>query len=60
MAGLLSAIRGTRFHMRLNRQGRPLEEGTGSNTAIGFNFVSNEAKKTHQRQPDHPRHHLFT
>jgi len=39
MVGLLSAIRGTRLHQRLSREGRLLGEGAGNNTAIDLNFV---------------------
>jgi radical SAM superfamily enzyme YgiQ (UPF0313 family) len=39
MVGLLSAIRGTRLHQRLDREGRLLGDGTGNNTAIDLNFV---------------------
>jgi len=40
MVGLLSAIRGTRLHQRLDREGRLLREGTGNNTAIDLNFIT--------------------
>jgi radical SAM superfamily enzyme YgiQ (UPF0313 family) len=39
MVGLLSAIRGTRLHQRMSREGRLLGDGTGSNTVIDLNFV---------------------
>jgi hypothetical protein len=39
MVGLLSAIRGTKLHQRLHREGRLLGEGTGNNTAIDLNFI---------------------
>ena len=39
MVGLLSAIRGTRLHQRLSREGRLLGETAGNNTAIDLNFV---------------------
>jgi radical SAM superfamily enzyme YgiQ (UPF0313 family) len=39
MVGVLSAMRGTRLHQRLEREGRLLGEGTGSNTANDLNFV---------------------
>lgn len=39
MVGLLSAIRGTRLHQRMSREGRLLGDGTGNNTAIDLNFV---------------------
>jgi len=39
MVGLLSAIRGTRLHQRLSREGRLLGEAAGNNTAIDLNFV---------------------
>lgn len=40
MVGLLSAMRGTKLHQRLDREGRLLGEGTGNNTAIDLNFVT--------------------
>ncbi|HLO24847.1 MAG TPA: B12-binding domain-containing radical SAM protein [Geobacteraceae bacterium] len=39
MVGLLSAIRGTRLHQRMSREGRLLWEGTGNNMVIDLNFV---------------------
>ena len=39
MVGLLSAIRGTKLHQRMSREGRLLGDGTGNNTAIDLNFV---------------------
>jgi radical SAM superfamily enzyme YgiQ (UPF0313 family) len=39
MVGLLSAIRGTRLHQRMSKEGRLLGEGTGNNTAIDLNFI---------------------
>jgi len=39
MVGVLSAIRGTKLHERLDREGRLLGDGTGNNTAIDLNFV---------------------
>jgi hypothetical protein len=39
MVGVLSAMRGTRLYQRLEREGRLLGEGSGSNTAIDLNFV---------------------
>ena len=40
MVGLLSAIRGTRLHQRMSREGRLLGEGTGSNTPLDLNFIT--------------------
>ena len=39
MVGVLSAMRGTRLYQRLEREGRLLGEGSGSNTANDLNFV---------------------
>jgi len=39
MVGLLSAIRGTKLHQRMSREGRLLGEGTGSNSVIDLNFI---------------------
>ena len=39
MVGVLSAIRGTKLYLRLDREGRLLGDGTGNNTAIDLNFV---------------------
>ena len=39
MVGVLSALRGTRLHKRLGREGRLLGETSGDNTAIDVNFV---------------------
>jgi len=39
MVGVLSAMRGTRLYRRLEREGRLLGEGAGSNTASDLNFV---------------------
>ncbi len=39
MVGVLSAIRGTRFYQRMDREGRLLGDATGNNTAIDLNFV---------------------
>jgi len=39
MVGVLSAMPGTRLYQRLEREGRLLGEGSGSNTAIDLNFV---------------------
>ena len=40
MVGLLSAIRGTRLHTRMSKEGRLLGEGTGNNMVIDLNFVT--------------------
>ena len=39
MVGVLSAMRGTRLYQRLEREGRLLGEGSGSNTANDLNFI---------------------
>ena len=39
MVGLLSAIRGTKLHQRLGREGRLLGDASGNNTALDLNFV---------------------
>lgn len=39
MVGVLSAMRGTRLHQRLEREGRLLGEASGSNTSVDLNFV---------------------
>jgi len=39
MVGVLSAMRGTRLYQRLEREGRLLGEGSGSNTLNDLNFV---------------------
>ena len=39
MVGVLSAIRCTRLHQRLVREGRLLGEASGNNTALELNFV---------------------
>lgn len=39
MVGVLSALRGTRLHQRLGREGRLLGDTSGDNTAIDMNFV---------------------
>ncbi|MDO9069734.1 MAG: DUF4070 domain-containing protein [Deltaproteobacteria bacterium] len=39
MVGVLSAMRGTRLYQRLEREGRLLGEGAGSNTVDDLNFV---------------------
>ncbi len=39
MVGVLSAMRGTRLYQRLDREGRILGEGCGSNTSIDLNFI---------------------
>lgn len=39
MVGLLSALRGTKLHQRMSREGRLLGEGSGNNTATDLNFV---------------------
>jgi radical SAM superfamily enzyme YgiQ (UPF0313 family) len=39
MVGMLTALRGTRLHQRLSREGRLLGAASGNNTAIALNFV---------------------
>ncbi|HEY5973810.1 MAG TPA: B12-binding domain-containing radical SAM protein [Geobacteraceae bacterium] len=39
MVGMLTALRGTRLHRRLDQEGRLLGDATGNNTAISLNFV---------------------
>ncbi|MBT0663689.1 B12-binding domain-containing radical SAM protein [Geobacter pelophilus] len=39
MVGILTALRGTRLHQRLQREGRLLGTATGNNTAITLNFT---------------------
>jgi Domain of unknown function (DUF4070) len=39
MVGMLTALRGTRLHQRLSREGRLLGNATGNNTAIALNFI---------------------
>jgi len=39
MVGMLTALRGTRLHQRLHREGRLLGDATGNNTEIAINFI---------------------
>jgi radical SAM superfamily enzyme YgiQ (UPF0313 family) len=39
MVGMLTALRGTKLHQRLNREGRLLGDTTGNNTAVSLNFI---------------------
>lgn len=39
MVGVLSAIRGTKLHQRMEREGRLLGDSSGNNTAVELNFV---------------------
>jgi radical SAM superfamily enzyme YgiQ (UPF0313 family) len=39
MVGILMALRGTRLHQRLDREGRLLGKATGNNTGITINFI---------------------
>jgi radical SAM superfamily enzyme YgiQ (UPF0313 family) len=39
MTGLLTALKGTDLHARLQREGRLLGESTGNNTDVALNFV---------------------
>jgi len=39
MVGILTALRGTRLHQRLDREGRLLGKASGNNTAISLNYV---------------------
>jgi radical SAM superfamily enzyme YgiQ (UPF0313 family) len=48
MTGLLTALKGTKLHQRLRREGRLLEQSTGCNTEISLNF-----------EPELPRERLI-
>lgn len=39
MVGVLSVLRGTKLHQRLEQEGRLLKDSSGDNTAIDLNFV---------------------
>ena len=39
MVGMLTALRGTRLHQRLQEEGRLLGDASGNNTAIALNFI---------------------
>jgi len=39
MVGMLTALRGTRLHQRLHREGRLLGDTSGNNTAVTLNFI---------------------
>ncbi|HEY6839261.1 MAG TPA: B12-binding domain-containing radical SAM protein [Geobacteraceae bacterium] len=39
MVGMLTALRGTKLHQRLRREGRLLGDATGNNTEVALNFV---------------------
>lgn len=39
MVGMLTALRGTRLHQRLLREGRLLGNTSGNNTAVALNFI---------------------
>jgi radical SAM superfamily enzyme YgiQ (UPF0313 family) len=39
MVGMLTALRGTRLHKRLLREGRLLGDASGNNTAVALNFI---------------------
>jgi radical SAM superfamily enzyme YgiQ (UPF0313 family) len=39
MVGMLTALRGTRLYLRLDREGRLLGDASGNNTAIALNFT---------------------
>ncbi len=41
MVGMLTALRGTRLHQRLLREGRLLHDTSGNNTAVSLNFIPN-------------------
>jgi radical SAM superfamily enzyme YgiQ (UPF0313 family) len=41
MVGMLTPLRGTRLHQRLDREGRLLGDASGNNTAISLNFIPN-------------------
>jgi radical SAM superfamily enzyme YgiQ (UPF0313 family) len=46
MVGMLIALRGTKLHQRLHREGRLLEEATGNNTAVTLNFIPHMNSET--------------
>jgi radical SAM superfamily enzyme YgiQ (UPF0313 family) len=39
MVGMLTALRGTKLHQRLQQEGRLLGETSGNNTAVSLNFI---------------------
>jgi radical SAM superfamily enzyme YgiQ (UPF0313 family) len=39
MVGMLTALRGTKLHQRLNEEGRLLGDASGNNTAVSLNFI---------------------
>lgn len=39
MVGMLTALRGTKLHQRLHREGRLLGDASGNNTEIALNFI---------------------
>jgi radical SAM superfamily enzyme YgiQ (UPF0313 family) len=39
MVGMLTALRGTKLHQRLKREGRLLGDASGNNTAVSLNFI---------------------
>jgi radical SAM superfamily enzyme YgiQ (UPF0313 family) len=39
MVGMLTALRGTKLHQRLKREGRLLGDTSGNNTAVSLNFI---------------------
>jgi radical SAM superfamily enzyme YgiQ (UPF0313 family) len=41
MVGMLTALRGTKLHQRLLREGRLLHDTSGNNTAVSLNFIPN-------------------
>jgi radical SAM superfamily enzyme YgiQ (UPF0313 family) len=46
MVGMLTALRGTKLHQRLLREGRLLGDTSGNNTAVNLNFIPNMKPET--------------
>jgi radical SAM superfamily enzyme YgiQ (UPF0313 family) len=46
MVGMLTALRGTRLHQRLTKEGRLLGDTTGNNTAVSLNFIPSMKPET--------------
>lgn len=46
MVGMLTALRGTRLHQRLLREGRLLGDTSGNNTAVALNFIPSMKPET--------------
>ena len=43
---MLTALRGTKLHQRLNREGRLLGDTSGNNTAVSLNFIPSMRPET--------------